>query len=92
MAATSPEAQRAQPIPKNTIPTEEFARDIWEAMRDEVREQLGTSVTDQGFESSFPHWDKLSVEDREKKVMIARDELLKVLDRAGYQVRKKVQK
>lgn len=61
-------------------------------MREEIREQLGTSVTDDKFESSIPVWEKLSEDDREKKIMIVRDEFLKVLDRAGYQVRKKVQK
>lgn len=86
-----PQTQKVPPIPKtHTIPTEQFARDIWEAMRSEVREQLGDSVTDVQFESQIPPWEGLTDELRKSKIKIARDELLSVLDRAGYQVRKKV--
>jgi hypothetical protein len=57
-------------------------------MREEVREQL-SAVGTQDFEDHLPPWEKLSKEVQDAKVAIARDELLKPLDRAGYQVRKK---
>ena len=65
-----------------------FTADLWEAMRNEIREQLH-SVTEEEFLAQFPPWGQLSPEVRETKIRIARDELLAVLDRAGYQVRKK---
>lgn len=71
------------------IPTWTFARDLWEAMRSESRDQLGDTVTDEEFSQQLPAWDRLSVEVRKAKTLIVRDELLKVLDRAGYEVRKK---
>jgi hypothetical protein len=71
------------------IPIEVFARDLWEALRSEVREQLDSAVTEDQFTAQLPPWDELSDGARESKILIARDELLKVLDRAGYQVRKK---
>lgn len=77
------------PPPTGTVPTWVFARDLWEAMRSESREQLGQSVTDEEFNSQLPPWNGLSDEVRHAKTLIARDELLKVLDRAGYEVRKK---
>lgn len=58
-------------------------------MRNEARQQLGDAVTDRDFDTQLPPWEKLSVQAREAKVAIARDELLLVLDRAGYVVRKK---
>lgn len=58
-------------------------------MRNESREQLGDTVTDEEFNNQLPPWDGLPVEVRQAKTRITRDELLKVLDRAGYEVRKK---
>ena len=49
-----------------------------------------TAVTDQEFVAWLPPWEDLSAQARKDKIKIARDELLAVLDRAGYQVRKKV--
>jgi hypothetical protein len=58
-------------------------------MRSEVREQLNGSVPDAEFDAQIPSWDNLPPETRWAKILIARDELLMVLDRAGYQVNKK---
>lgn len=66
-----------------------FARDLWEAMRDDAREQLQASVDDAVFDANIPPWDKLPADVRETKVTIAREELLKMLDRAGYLVVRK---
>lgn len=57
-------------------------------MRGEVRLQL-SALPDEMFETQFPDWEHLPEEHRQQKMLIARDELLKVLDRAGYQVTKK---
>lgn len=75
--------------PPQKIPMETFTRDLWEAMRSESREQLGDAVTDQEFDGQLPPWEKLPAEVRAQKITIAHDELLAVLDRAGYEVRKK---
>jgi hypothetical protein len=58
-------------------------------MRSESREQLGDAVTDEEFNTQLPPWAGLPAEVRHAKTLIARDELLKVLDRAGYEVRRK---
>jgi hypothetical protein len=70
------------------IPIQVFTADLWEAMRGEVREQLH-SLPDDEFLAVFPSWEKLPPDVQETKIRIARDELLAVLDRAGYQVRRK---
>lgn len=80
---------KESPAGGKTIPLEEFAADLWEALRQELREQLGGSVTEQSFLAQFLPWDQLPADARDDKMTIARDELLKVLDRAGYQVRRK---
>jgi hypothetical protein len=72
-----------------TISLETFTCDLWEAMRSEVRDQLGDSVSSAEFDAQIPPWDRLPPETRWAKILIARDELLMVLDRAGYQVNKK---
>ena len=78
------------PVPTpEPISLETFTQDIWEAMRDEAREQIGDAVTNDAFDGDLPPWHKLPPETRRAKILIARDELLKVLDRAGYQVNKK---
>lgn len=70
------------------IPIQVFTADLWEAMRGEVREQL-PDIPEDEFLAQFPPWGKLPPDVQETKIRIARDELLAVLDRAGYQVRKK---
>ena len=71
------------------VPIETFARDLWEAMREDARDQLGSSVTEDAFDQHVPPWEQLSPETRASKITIAREELLKILDRAGYVVVKK---
>jgi hypothetical protein len=58
-------------------------------MRDEIHEQVGSRFTPEIFDTQFPTWENLSSEIRHQKIIIARDELLKVLDRAGYRVTRK---
>lgn len=58
-------------------------------MREEIREQLAATVTDEEFTIWLPPWEKLPAQAQRDKITLARDELLAVLDRAGYQVRKK---
>jgi len=55
-----------------------------------VREQLGDSVTDEQFEQQIPPWSKLPRQAKIEKMRIARNETLRLLDRAGYEVRKKI--
>lgn len=69
---------------------EQFTRDLWEALREQIREQLGDSISDELFEAQIPPWERLPVEARREKVLMARDETLRLIDRAGYEVRKKV--
>lgn len=75
---------------KNRISTEQFAADLWEAMRSEAREQLAEAITDEEFDSQVAPWEKLPAQAREDKVTIAREELLKIVDRAGYRISRKV--
>lgn len=68
---------------------ETFARDLWEAIRDDAREQIGDAVTNEVFDQHIPPWEVLSADDRRDKITLAREELLKILDRAGYVIMKK---
>jgi hypothetical protein len=87
MTVTMKPQKPTPPTGAITLPV--FARDLWEAMRSEAREQLAGAVSPEDFEASLPAWEELSRETRDAKIALARDELLKPLDRAGYQVRKK---
>jgi hypothetical protein len=58
-------------------------------MRSESRSQLGDSVDEETFDHHLPPWEKLDPDVRAAKILIAKEELLKILDRAGYEVRKK---
>lgn len=75
--------------PQDAITIEEFTEDLWEAMRSEAREQLSEAVPVAQFNKQLPPWKKLPVDVRAQKMKIAHDELLQILDRAGYVVRKK---
>lgn len=83
--------QKSPMPPQSTdkIPVWIFARDLWEAIRRESRLQLGDAVTEEEFTKSLPPWEDLDPQVRTAKILLARDELLKLLDRAGYEVRKK---
>jgi hypothetical protein len=83
-------AAKMTPRSPRPITIEQFARDLWEALREEIREQLAATVTDEEFNTRLPPWEKLSGRAQQDKITIARDELLAVLDRAGYQVRRKI--
>lgn len=85
-------ATKVTPTPMVTPPAislETFAQDLWEEMRNEAREQMGDAISAEEFSQQLPPWDRLPPETRRAKILIARDECLKVLDRAGYQVNKK---
>lgn len=55
-------------------------------MREISHEQIGISPDDA---HQLPTWEQLSDEARHQKIILARDELLKPLDKAGYVVNKK---
>ena len=73
---------------QDTVTVEAFARDLWETLRGEIREQLGN---DSGldFEKSIPAWEQLEPEAREVKVLVARNELVRLVNRAGYEIRRR---
>lgn len=74
---------------RHNVTVEMFTRDLWEAMRSDAREQLGDAVTDEMFNRHIVPWGELPPAQREAKITLAREELLKILDRAGYLVVKK---
>lgn len=57
-------------------------------MRDISHEQIGVR-SDEVHTNKLPTWEQLSPEARHQKIILARDELLKPLDKAGYVVNKK---
>lgn len=81
--ATRPSQQQ------QTVTVETFAKDLWEAMREELREQLGT-ITGLDFDLQVPAWDRLTPEARQEKILSVRNEVLKPITRAGYEIRQKV--
>lgn len=68
---------------------EQFTKDLWEATRDLLRAELANSISPEDFDRQIPPWDKLPRKAREEKMRITRDETLRLIDRAGYEVRKK---
>lgn len=64
-----------------------FARDLWEALRQELREQLGP-MSD--FDTIVPSWSALSAQARAEKIQSVRAEVLKPITRAGYEIRRRV--
>jgi len=71
------------------VTVEQFTRDLWEATRDLLRAELADSMSDAEFDRKIPPWEKLSKRARDEKIKIARDETLRIIDRAGYEIRKK---
>lgn len=67
---------------------ETFAKDLWEALRQELREQIGGPVGE--FDAQVPPWERLSRQARNDKIQAVRTDLLRPLQRAGYEIRKKV--
>jgi hypothetical protein len=82
----TPKTTQAMPSTPQPISIETFTRDLWGAMRDISHEQIGVRPGDP---HQLPTWEQLSPEARHQKILLARDELLKPLDRAGYVVTKK---
>lgn len=78
---------KVPPASRLTVTVEIFAKDLWEAMRQELREQVGP-VAD--FDRMVPTWDELSAEVRHEKVQSVRNEVLKPITRAGYEIRQKI--
>lgn len=72
------------------VTVSQFAEDLWGALREEIRSQLGESVSDEDFDIQIPPWDRLPKKVRTEKIKMARNEMLLLIDRAGYEVRKKV--
>lgn len=68
---------------------ETFARDLWEALRQDLHEQIGHTIG-LGFDAQVPTWEELSPEARLEKIHSVRSELLKPITRAGYEIRRKV--
>jgi len=71
------------------VSLEQFTKDLWEATRDLLRAELANSISPEDFDRQIPPWDKLPRKAREEKMRITRDETLRLIDRAGYEVRKK---
>lgn len=59
-------------------------------MRQDLREQLGKTVTDAQFDATFPAWDELSVNAQHDKIESVRNDLLTPITKAGYEIRRKV--
>lgn len=66
---------------------ETFAKDLWEALRQDLREQIGPMAD---FSDLVPTWEKLSARARLDKIQSVRNDLLKPIGRAGYEIRKKI--
>jgi hypothetical protein len=71
------------------VTVEQFSRDLWEVTREDLRAQLGDAVLGLDFDAEVPPWDHLPEATRREKVRFTREELLRVIDRAGYEVRRK---
>lgn len=78
-----------KPQQQQTVTVEIFAKDLWEAMREELREQIGT-ITGLDFDLQVPAWDRLTPEARQEKILSVRNEVLKPITRAGYEIRRRV--
>lgn len=66
-----------------------FARDLWEALRQDLREQIG-EVTGLDFDIQVPPWEGLSPQVRLEKIQAVRSEVLRPITRAGYEIRQRV--
>lgn len=75
---------------QTAVTVEQFSKDLWGVVREQIRAQFGDAVTDAEFSKRFPPWDELPLSARRDKMVSARDEILRLLDSAGYEVRKKI--
>jgi hypothetical protein len=64
-----------------------FAKDLWEALRQDLREQVGFLAE---FDILVPTWEGLSSQARHEKIQSVRSDLLKPIIRAGYEIRRQV--
>jgi len=71
------------------VTVETFAQDLWEALRQDLRDQIG-NTTGLNFDLQVPCWGELSAQARLDKIQSVRNELLKPITRAGYEIRKKI--
>jgi hypothetical protein len=71
------------------VSVEIFSRDVWEALRQDLREQLGTQVSSKDFEDLVPTWDRLTPEARKEKIAAVRSDLLRPVLKAGYEIRRR---
>lgn len=69
---------------------ETFARDLWEALRSDLRDQLAGVISGDDFEQQVPCWKALSEEKRQEKIQSVRNELLRPITKAGYEIRRKI--
>ena len=68
---------------------ETFAKDLWEALRENLREQIGTAINPDDFDNQVPTWDKLTPQARRDKIASVRTDLLQPVTRAGYEIRRR---
>lgn len=66
-----------------------FAKDLWEALRKDLREQIGSAISPEDFDNQVPTWDKLTLQARRDKIASVRTDLLGPVTRAGYEIRRR---
>lgn len=74
-----------------TVTVETFAKDLWEALRTDLREKIGTAISPKDFDDQVPTWDKLTVQARRDKIESVRNDLLHPVTRAGYEIRRRAE-
>jgi hypothetical protein len=66
-----------------------FSKDVWEALRQDLREQIGAQIDSKDFEDLVPTWDRLTPTARREKIEAVRSDLLRPVLRAGYEIRRR---
>ena len=66
-----------------------FSKDVWEALRQDLREQIGDQIDPKDFEDLVPTWDRLTPRARREKIEAVRNDLLRPVLRAGYEIRRR---
>lgn len=74
---------------QKVVTLEQFTKDLWEAQRKDLRNELGDAISAEDFERRFPAWEKLDEESRTLKVKTVNHETLRPLHLAGYEIRQK---
>lgn len=75
---------------QTTVTVETFAKDLWEALRNELRKQLTGVIGPDDFDLQVPSWDDLPADKRHEKIQSVRSELLVPITRAGYEIRRRL--